>query len=1105
LGEKSKVKKASFLYDIFLSYSSKDKYVIRKLAERLRSDGLRVWLDEWEIGPGDLIGLKVEHGLEQSQILLLAMSKNSFASEWVTLERHTALFRDPTNEDRRFIPIRLDDSEIKPILRQFAYIDWRSEASQQYEKLLAACNSALLKYKPTGNDLASQILRGHALMVNTVTGITAKKALSGSHDGELKIWDLKRLRVLKTLKSGVAPVHGSAASTDGKLLASCSEDSLIRLWDLSSGSLIQVLPGHTNSVLGISLNAEGSQAVSCSKDSTVRVWDLKNNRLLYTLEGHAKEVWGVAQTPDGAKAISCSSDKTLKLWDLKNGELLSSLEGHTQDIWGVAISSDGKKAVSCSKDTTIRVWNLDEARLVATLEGHTRGVWCVTITNDGQYIVSGSEDSRVAVWELNTGHLIGTFSGHSGAVLSVAVSGNKIVSGGIDATLRVWDIEELLLNSRDYEATRYTNAKVLLVGDSGVGKSGLAYRLTQNRFEATISTDAVWATQWKLSEIEEERGLEREVWLWDFAGQADYRLIHQLYMDETALAVLVFNPQSDNPFDGLSQWDRDLVRAARRRFQKILVAGRCDRGGLTVSRKSIEQFREERNFSIYLETSARTGVGCDSLREAIINNIRWEEIPWTSSPKIFKLLKEQILTLRDEGRALLRIAELKQQLEIRLPEVQFSLEELRAVVGLLAGPGIVWHLEFGGFILLQPERVNSYAAAVIRRVRAHSDEIGCILEEEVLAGNLDYQDMQRLVFEDEQIVLRAMHQTFVDHGLCLRERTEQGTILVFPSYFKRERPELEDHPALLATYQFSGPVEEIYATLIVRLHHAAAFEKDQLWRLAADFRTHEGRRVGIRMSKRAEGVADIEVFADPEVPSDTKITFLRYVDNHVRARAEVVERIRCYSCDKCGEDIPGDMAVRTKQKGRNSLYCMACGSNVALYDTIEEKFSSDEIGETAKRWEVKATSRVSEENLELVLTYHSIAISQEAGQVFIVEPTDYRGVDSSIEFISGLGVLSGSRIFLQIRPRLHYDIFEEEEGGTLFRFKKNAALDFWRAQVASPVMLVFRGGDGVVRWMNVSKYLQDKDNRGKTEFSAIGEPFTSLNLLKMRDKALSAK
>ncbi len=48
-----------FRYDVFLSHSSKDKRAVRELAQRLRADGLRVWLDEWEIQPGDMIGLKV--------------------------------------------------------------------------------------------------------------------------------------------------------------------------------------------------------------------------------------------------------------------------------------------------------------------------------------------------------------------------------------------------------------------------------------------------------------------------------------------------------------------------------------------------------------------------------------------------------------------------------------------------------------------------------------------------------------------------------------------------------------------------------------------------------------------------------------------------------------------------------------------------------------------------------------------------------------------------------------------------------------------------------------------------------------------------------------
>src|SRR6266540_7043902 len=82
------------------------------VAERLRADGLRVWLDVWEIRPGDSIPAKIEEGLEHSRVLVLCMSANAFGSDWAQLEAGTFRFRDPLNKERRFIPLRLDDAPI---------------------------------------------------------------------------------------------------------------------------------------------------------------------------------------------------------------------------------------------------------------------------------------------------------------------------------------------------------------------------------------------------------------------------------------------------------------------------------------------------------------------------------------------------------------------------------------------------------------------------------------------------------------------------------------------------------------------------------------------------------------------------------------------------------------------------------------------------------------------------------------------------------------------------------------------------------------------------------------------------------------------------------
>ncbi len=84
-----------FEYDVFLSYSSKDKKIVHALAKRLKKDGLRVWLDAWVIQPGDPIGLKIVHGVEKTRTLLLCMSPAYFKSEWGKLESHSILFRGP--------------------------------------------------------------------------------------------------------------------------------------------------------------------------------------------------------------------------------------------------------------------------------------------------------------------------------------------------------------------------------------------------------------------------------------------------------------------------------------------------------------------------------------------------------------------------------------------------------------------------------------------------------------------------------------------------------------------------------------------------------------------------------------------------------------------------------------------------------------------------------------------------------------------------------------------------------------------------------------------------------------------------------------------------
>jgi GTPase SAR1 family protein len=652
-------------------------------------------------------------------------------------------------------------------------------------------------------------------------------------------------------------------------------------------------------------------------------------------------------------------------------------------------------------------------------------------------------------------------------------------------------------------SARYTNAKVVLVGESGVGKTGLALRMCEDRWEPTESTHGMIVSQLELPG-EEATGLDREVWLWDFAGQPDYRLIHQLYMDETALGVVVFDPQDDNPFENIGYWEKALRSATKYEPAKLLVAGRCDRGGITISRKRFEQYVREQGFAGFLSTGAKSSEGCDELKETIARHIPWERLPWTATSQQFKTLKDAILKLTEEDAPLVRLPELHQRLQLALPEETIGEADLRAVVGLMQGQGVVQMLDFGDFVLLQPEQLNRYASVVVRMAREHADEMGVVPEQQVLDGRLDYKDMERLDEADEKILLRAMVQTFLDRSLCLREETPRGTMLVFPSYFRRDKPDPPEHPNVFVTYGFAGPLDEIYTTLVVRLSYSGAFKGDQLWKDAADFITHEGKRVGLAMTKKAEGAAESVVYFEAGVPDDTKVTFIKYVHEHLLARAqppEEVTRVRTYVCPHCDEPLENRRAIQLRLgKGLKDILCPVCEERLPLLDLIEEKFASGEFLQRVRELDERAKINLDNESRELILVGHAIAISAEAGQIFRPLTWSDWGIDGEIEFKDDEGNASGERLYLQLKSGDSYLYQRQRDDAEVFTIKKRRQAEYWLKQ-AYPVMLVIRTSDGKIRWMNVTDYLR-RHGPDTRQIIFEGEAFTALNVARLRDQVL---
>jgi GTPase SAR1 family protein len=129
----------------------------------------------------------------------------------------------------------------------------------------------------------------------------------------------------------------------------------------------------------------------------------------------------------------------------------------------------------------------------------------------------------------------------------------------------------------------------------------------------------------------------------DLAGQPGYRVIHQLHLNEVAVALVVFDARSEtDPLAGVRHWERALRLAQQRQgtsgvpLRKFLVSARNDRGGVSIGEDRLQTILMEFGFDGYFKTSAKEGWKIKELRTAIEQAIAWNELPEVSSTTIVR-------------------------------------------------------------------------------------------------------------------------------------------------------------------------------------------------------------------------------------------------------------------------------------------------------------------------------------------------------------------------------------------------------------------------------------------------------------------------------------
>ena len=250
---------------------------------------------------------------------------------------------------------------------------------------------------------------------------------------------------------------------------------------------------------------------------------------------------------------------------------------------------------------------------------------------------------------------------------------------------------------------------------------------------------------------------------------------------------------------------------------------------------------------------------------------------------------------------------------------------------------------------------------------------------------------------------------------------------------------------------------------------------------------------------KEKSTAEIQVFFDDEVPVNTQVSFIKYIHEHLKKSAQDITRVRFYVCPHCGAPVKDLDVVRDRlAAGRTFIFCQSCDDKIPLIDLMEEKFASPEILSAVQKMDADAQINIDNESLELILAGHAFSIASEAGQMFHSTSSSDFGIDGAIEFKTTKGEASGSHVYLQLKPSDFYIRQPTRDDKEILVIKRRDLAEYWMNQT-HPVMLVIRGSDGNIRWMDITEYL--KRHGVDTEQVVFkGETFTAANVAKMRKK-----